>query len=77
LSNAVDGYGLPISSGANNIGLDAAGAYIAATAAIGNKRVLKLTDFGGSTVPVPVSADFSDAAAGSYATTIVVEYVVQ
>jgi hypothetical protein len=78
LWSTVEGYGLPILTGSSPIGLGAASAVDVDTAAIANnQRVLKLSDF--TTTPsivIPISVDFSDAAAGSYSSTLVVEYVV-
>jgi len=78
LWNTVEAYGLPITSGTANVGLDQGGAAVLATLTLGNRRVVRLRDFTTtSTFPVPVAADFDDAAAGSYATTLVLEYVLQ
>lgn len=74
-----EGYGLPITTGATAIGLGAANAAAAGQVAIaGNKRVLKLADFtSAGSLQIPVAVDFTDAAAGSYSTTLVVEYVLR
>lgn len=78
LWNTVEQYGLPITSGADTIGLAPAGAYVKATAAIGNKNILKLSDFTvAANIPIPVAVNFADAAAGTYASTMVIEYLVQ
>jgi hypothetical protein len=73
----VEGYGLPIKTGASVIGLGAANAVTASTTTFGaNVRVLKLADFTSSpALVIPVSVDFTDAAAASYSSTLVVEYV--
>lgn len=77
LFNAEDGYGMPITatlSAPLTIGLDAANAAVMQTIAIpNNKRVLRLSDF----TPAPayrIHSDFTEAGAGSFSTTIVVEY---
>lgn len=78
LWNATNAYGLPITTGTASVGLDQAGAAVLATLTLGNRNVVRLRDF--TTTPkftVPVAADFDDAAAGSYATTLVLEYVLQ
>jgi hypothetical protein len=79
LWNAADAYGAPIMTGGNVIGLDAAGAYTIKTVAIGSKVRVKLSDFspGGAAIPVPINVDFTDAPAGDYSSTIVVEYILQ
>jgi hypothetical protein len=78
LWNELEQYGLPISSGTNTVGLDATAAFVAATANIGQTNVLMLRHFNvGTKLQIPISVDFSDAASVSYATTIVVEYVIQ
>ncbi len=78
LWNDVEQYGLPITSGTNSVGLEPTNAFIAATANIGRINVLKLSHFNvGANLQIPIAVDFSDAAAGSYATTLIVEYVIQ
>ncbi len=78
LWSTVEGYGLPITSKSAVIGLDVAGAVTAASVAVGSTKVMKLTDFTASArLEVPISVDFTDAAAGSYASKLVVEYFVQ
>jgi hypothetical protein len=73
-----EGYGAPILTGAQTIGLGPAGAATLASVAIGAKRVLKLSDFTAVTpLLVPVAVDFSSAPAGTYRSTLVVEYVLQ
>ena len=75
--NAADGYGAPLSGGQVNplevIGLNLVGAGIMQSVTIAaNKHVLKLSDF-----PNPayvMQADLSNAGAGTYTTTLVVEY---
>jgi hypothetical protein len=71
-----DGYGIPITSDGESIGVDQAGALDLASFAIGNKRVLKLSDFGGD-IAIPLEVNFDDAGAGGYSVTLVVEYVLQ
>ncbi len=77
--NSDDQYGAPLSaqlsgSAVQTVGLDPAGAVVMQTYTIpSNKKVLRLSDFS----PVPrynVKSDFTDAGAGDYSTTIVVEY---
>lgn len=77
--NAIDGYGMPISaslagSTPSTVGLTAASAAVVQTHTLtGSKNVFRLRDL--TVAPVyEVNADFSDAGAGSYATTLVVEY---
>lgn len=79
LWSATEGYGLPILTGSNTIGQGAAGAVVVAEVAIaGNTRVLKLTNFTSApALTIPVSVDFTDAAAAAYSSTLVVEYVVE
>ena len=79
LWNAVSGYGLPISSGATAIGLDVAGAHVVSSAAISaNTRVLNLKSFNiNGNLQIPIAVDFSDAEAGSYSSTLNIEYVLQ
>lgn len=78
LYNAVGGYGMPlfaIPNGGSNmaVGLEAANAAVVQTVNLATaKNVLRLSDF-----PTPVyeiQSDFTEAGAGSYSTTLVVEY---
>jgi len=80
LYNSADGYGAPISSGLQNsasysIGLGPSGAATLQSFVIpANKNVLRLSDFS----PTPVyqlAADFTNAGAGTYETTVVIEYL--
>lgn len=79
LWNSDENYGLPITTSGNTVGLNAAGAATAAKVAItSSTRVLKLSEFTSAPeLKIPVSVDFSNAAAGSYSSTLVVEYVVR
>lgn len=78
LWNAAKAYGLPIMTGTNVIGLDAAGARVVATLALANKVTVKLKDFTtAARFQVPVAVDFGNAAAGAYRSTLVVEYLLQ
>lgn len=77
LFNEIDGYGVPLTSmltTALTVGLGAANAAVMQTLSIpANKRVIRLSDF----TPAPVyqiHADFTDAGAGTFSTTIVIEY---
>lgn len=79
LYNAAGGYGMPITAGlsgatAQTVGLEVANSVVLQTITIAaNKNVLRLLDF----APVPaflIKSDFSDAGAGSYSTTLVLEY---
>ncbi|NJM09920.1 MAG: hypothetical protein HC883_03240 [Bdellovibrionaceae bacterium] len=76
--NSEGGYGMPIYSNQTGsapltVGLDAANAAVVQTIKIpNNKHVLRLSDF-----PNPayeLRADFTEAGAGSYSTTLVIEY---
>jgi hypothetical protein len=79
--NDEDAYGAPISATMDPatpgaiVGLDPAGAVVLQSVAIpANMHRLKLSDF----TPAPrynYKADFTDAGAGTYTTTLVVEYV--
>lgn len=78
LWNIADGYGAPMAATLTgtplSVGLNPSGAAMMQTFTIPTtKHVLKLTDF--STPPkYNIHFDFSDAGAGSFTTTIVVEY---
>jgi hypothetical protein len=77
LWNATDGYGAPITASLTNpltVGLGAAGAAIMQTFAIpASKHVIQLKDFT-ATPSYAISVDFTLAGAGSYSTTLVIEY---
>ncbi|MBS1963276.1 MAG: hypothetical protein JST04_13760 [Bdellovibrionales bacterium] len=77
--NSTDGYGMPIAAGLSgstlgSVGLDAAGAYTLESVTLPNsKHTVKYSDFS----PTPkfnVKSDFTEAGAGSYAATLVIEY---
>jgi hypothetical protein len=77
--NAVGGYGMPIAAkvgttALQNIGLTAANAAIVQTHAIpATQHAIHLSDF--SLTPVyAISSDFTNAGAGTYSTTLVIEY---
>ncbi len=76
LYNATDGYGAPITAGQSTlstVGLDGAGAAVMQSISIpNNKHVLRLSDF--TNPKYNVKSDFSNAGAGSYSTTLVIEY---
>lgn len=77
LWNQLDGYGIPLTAGLTGpvvVGLGQANAVQMQMITIGpTKRVVRLADF-----PTPpkynIKADFSDAGAGDFQTTLVVEY---
>jgi hypothetical protein len=79
--NEEDQWGAPITASlagtepTGTVGLDVAGAAVLQSVAIpANMRILRLADF----VPAPrynVKADFTEAGAGTYTTTVVLEYV--
>ncbi len=77
--NATDGYGAPITAtlGTNapqTVGLNQAAAAVVLQVSIaGNKNVFRLSDFGVSP-DFKIDSDFSNAGAGTYSTTLVVEY---
>jgi len=79
LWSEVEGYGLPITSGTSTVGLGAANAAVAGTHTIAaSRRVLTLSQFTTTgSLAIPISVDFTDAAAGTYSTTLVVEYALQ
>lgn len=75
--NASGGYGAPITAGqtgvSSSVGLSSTGAATMQQITIGNgKNTVKLGDFIDPKYSVKV--DFTDAGAGTYATTLVVEY---
>ena len=79
LYNPTDDFGAPITAGLpgttlGTVGLDVSNAAIVQSITLpGHKHTIKLSDFS----PTPhydVKADFTDAGAGSYSTTLVVEY---
>jgi hypothetical protein len=79
--NDADAWGAPITAAlegteaTGTVGLDVAGAVVLQSVAIpATTRVLRLSDI----TPAPrynVKADFTDAGAGTYTTTLVLEYV--
>ena len=74
--NAADGYGAPLTTGspASTIGLGTTGAVNVQSYTIpSNKNVLNLSDFTGSP-KYTFAADFTNAGAGTYSTTLVIEY---
>lgn len=77
LYNAADSWGAPITSTLTaplSVGLDAANAAVMQTYTIpGSKRTLRLVDFSPSPT-YGIHVDFTDAGAGTYSTTLVVEY---
>lgn len=84
LWNSAEGYGLPILTSGNTIGLGAGGAVNIAQVQIGNAlHIMKLCYLtqtscsAAATQPIPIAVDFSDAAVGEYFTTLVFEYFLQ
>ncbi len=80
LWNSADGYGLPITvsmtagQSLGTVGLNAGNAVTAQSVAISaNKNVFRQSDFG-ATPSYQFNIDFSNAGAGDYATTLIVEY---
>ena len=76
--NTADGYGAPVYTGSMNpssqVGLlDAGSVQVQALTIPSNKHTVALADF--PTPTYAVTADFSNAGAGSYSMTYVVEYV--
>jgi hypothetical protein len=77
--NAADGYGAPITAAlgmnaAQSVGLNQAGAAVVLQANVAaNKNVFRLSDFGVA-ADFRIDSDFSNAGAGTYSTTLVVEY---
>jgi hypothetical protein len=74
-----DGYGMPITASLGNgktvdVGLDQAGAAVVQTVTIpSGKNVFRLSDF--NVTPLyKIFSDFTEAGAGTYSTTLVVEY---
>jgi hypothetical protein len=76
LWNSIDQFGAPISAGQSTlatVGLTSAGAATMQQIAVANnKHVVTLADF--TNPKYDVSVDFTSAGAGSYSTTVVVEY---
>lgn len=71
-----DGYGQPLLANGLTTGLNVAGAVTVATYTIPNsKHRLTLSDF--SVTAYNIASDFTDAGAGSYSTTVVLEYALQ
>jgi len=78
LWNTAGQYGIPILSDASEVGLDPANAYVVGTFQIGARRVVRLRNFADpGPLLIPVSVDFSDAGAGEYASTLVIEYCLE
>lgn len=78
LWNAEEGYGIPILTDGNEIGLAGGGEQVVASFSIDRRRVVRLADFNrGQGVSIPIDVDFTDAGAGTFATTLVVEYIAQ
>jgi hypothetical protein len=85
LWNGIEGYGLPILSSGNLVGLGENNAAVVSLVNIGNTlHIIKLCHFtqtscvqSNAQFPVPISIDFSDASAGTYSTTLVIEYFLQ
>lgn len=77
LWNDDEGYGIPILSDGNVIGLGVPGSYGISTYNIpANQRVVRLADFSsGGSLSIPLAVDFTDAGAGEFSTTLVIEYV--
>lgn len=79
LYNSAGGYGIPITAGEvgdtlSNVGLDPGGAVVVQTISIpADKHVVSLASFVNPNYDVQI--DFSNAGAGTYSTTLVVEYV--
>jgi hypothetical protein len=77
LYNSTDGYGAPIQAGQSTLATVGLGSANAATmqsiSIASNKNVVKLSDF--TNPKYNVKVDFSNAGAGSYSTTMVVEYI--
>ena len=73
LWNAADSYGAPITALGLGVGLGVSGAAVVQQIDVTDaKKVLRETDF--PALAYTVKADFTDAGAGSYSTTLVVEY---
>ncbi len=85
LWNDDENYGLPISSDAATIGLNAAGAVVLDLVGIGPHHVFKLCYFTQTSCDnnplepfkIPVAVDFADAAAGTYHSKLMIEYFLQ
>ncbi len=72
-TNASDGYGVPVTSGSQTIGLGVANAIKVQEITIGStKNRIVLADFPSPTYPL--KADMSNAGAGTYTMTLVMEY---
>jgi hypothetical protein len=79
LYNAADGYGATISAGLSTtratVGLTSANSAVVQTYTIpANKNNIRETDFSPAVMQYNVDVDFSNAGAGTYTTTLVVEY---
>jgi len=78
LWNTAGGYGLPITTATHTIGLNAAGAYTIGSVTLGTAHAVSLSMFTtAATLSIPISVDFSGAGVGSYASTLVVEFILQ
>jgi hypothetical protein len=78
LWNAQAGYGLPIATSGNTIGLNVLGAYTVGSVNVSAMRILRLRDFSPSgALAIPLSVNFDNAGAGTYSTTLVIEYTLQ
>lgn len=74
LYNSEDGYGVPMYANSGEVGHTSNNALLMQTINIPhNKNVLSLSDFNPSPL-FNITVDFSNAGAGSYSTTLVVEY---
>jgi hypothetical protein len=74
-----EGYGLPILTGSSTVGLGASNAAIVGRRTIEpSLRRLSLSHFTSErSLMIPINVDFSDAGAGTYRSTLTVEYVIQ
>jgi len=73
-----NGYGLPILTDTNTVGLDPEGAVTVSQVDVSLLRVLRMSNFtADGRIPIPIAVDFSDAGAGSYSSRLVIEYVLR
>ena len=78
LWNSTLGVGLPILSGSGKVGFGAANALVVSLDQLTTKNVISLGDFTfTSGTQVPLAVDYTNAPAGSYSATLVIEYVLQ
>lgn len=71
-----DGYDIPVLVAGLPVGVGVANAaYVQSYTIAANKNRLRASDLTGQTANFPVSIDLSNAGAGSYSATIIVEYV--